>query len=210
LRGEPFVEGDVEVEELFLFSAFVGDSVDHLDEELSAFERRVVERVDVVEEIAGEGAVGLDRGGGEAEVVVVLGDLLVDRLVVEVNGRDGQRQRHLAALGAFGREEAALYVVVGGGGDFVVVDGDELNAGVVERDGCVAVVGEDDAYGKESVLDVGQAEEVAVFRVVAGFGGDGDVLVGVGVEGDVLVCGFGWRSLAGFVGGAGVDCEEAG
>ncbi len=71
LRGEPFVEGDIEVEELLLVSVFVRSGVDHLDEELGSFERIVVKLVDVVEEIAGEGAVGFDRRAGEAKVVVV-------------------------------------------------------------------------------------------------------------------------------------------
>ena len=109
----------------------------------------------------------------------------------------------MVPLSALGGEEAAVDVVVGGGGDPVVVGGDELDAGVVEGERGVAVVGEDDADGDEAVLDVGQAEEVAVFGVVAGFGGDGDLLVGVGVEGGVLVGGFGGRGLSGFVGGEG-------
>ena len=37
--------------------------------------------------------------------------------------------------------------------------------------------------GMRAVLDVGEAEEVAVFGLGAGVGGDGDVIVGVGVEG---------------------------
>ena len=125
-------------------------------------------------------------------------------------GGRGRGRGTLAALGALGGEEAALDVVVGGGGDLVVVDGDELDAGVVERERGVAVVGEDDADGDEAVLDVGQAEEVAVLLVVAGFGGDGDLLVGVGVEGGVLVGGLCRRGLSGLVGGVGVDREEAG
>ena len=57
--------------------------MDHLDVELGAFEGWVVELADVVEEIAGESAVGVDGGAVEAEVGVVLGDLLVDGLVVD-------------------------------------------------------------------------------------------------------------------------------
>ena len=83
-----------------------------------------------------------------------------------------------------------LMLVFGGGGDLVVVGGDELHAGVFEREGVVGVVGDDDADGQQAVLDVGQAEEGALLGVVAGFGGDGDVLVGVGVVGGVL----GWRA----------------
>ncbi len=106
------------------------------------------------------------------------------------------REGYLAACGAFGGEETAVDVVVGGGGDLVVVGGDELDAGVVEGEGGVAVVGDDDADGEHAVLDVGEAEEVAVLGVVAGVGGDGDVLVGVGVEGGVLSGGFGRAELS--------------
>src|SRR5271170_6352356 len=56
LRGEPFVEGNIEVEELLLVAGFVRKRVDHLNEELGAFERVFVELTDIVEEIAGEGA----------------------------------------------------------------------------------------------------------------------------------------------------------
>ncbi len=107
--------------------------------------------------------------------------------MVDGDGGEGD----LGAHGAAGGEEAAVDVVEGGGGDLVVVGGDELDAGVVEREGGVAVVGDDDADGNEAVLDVGETEEAAVFGVDAGVGGDGDVLVGVGVEGGVLGGGFG-------------------
>ena len=182
--------------------------MDHLDVELGAFEGGVVELADVVEEVAGEGAVGVDGGAGEAEVGVVLGDLLVGALVMKGDGREGHGQGNLAAMDGFGGEEAALDVVVGGGGDRVVVGGDELDAGVVEGESGVAVVGDDDADGEEAVPEIGQAEEVAVFRAVAGVGGYGDVLVGVGIEGKILAGGFdGWSFFVGRVGWGG---EQAG
>ena len=113
----------------------------------------------------------------EAEVVVVLGDFFSTgswwMVMAEWSGHGD-----LGAADAAHGEEAAVDVVVGGGGDFVVVGGDELDAGVVEGEGGVAVVGEDDADGDEAVLDVGEAEEVAVFGVVAGFGGYGDLSLG--------------------------------
>lgn len=182
--------------------------MDHFDVELGAFEGLVVELADVVEEIASESAVGVDGGGGEAEVGIVLGYFLFEGLVVKSDGREWHGQGNLPAFGAFGGEEAALDVVIGGGGDDVVVGGDELDAGFVEEYGSVAVVGEDDADGDEAVLDVGEAEEGAVARIVAGVGGDGEVLVGVGVEGCVLVRGLGGGSL--FVSGEGRGREEAG
>jgi len=201
VSGEPLVEGDAEGEELF----FAVEGVDHFDVELGALERLVVEAADVVEEVSGECAVGVDGGAGEAEVLVVPGDLLVDGLAVNGDGRYGQREGNSVAGGAFEAEEAALEVVVIGGGDLVVVGGEELNAGIVKRESGIAVVGEDDADGQKAVLDVGKAKEVAVFGVGAGVGGDGDLLAGVGVRGEVLACGFGGRGFfaGGIHGGAG-------
>ncbi len=71
---KPFVEGDGEGEELLL----VVGGVDHFEVELGAFEGWVVEVADVVEEVAGEGGVGFDGGGLEAEVGVVFDDLFVE------------------------------------------------------------------------------------------------------------------------------------
>src|ERR1035437_5926486 len=65
--GEPFVEGGGEGGE---FVRAV-EGVDHFDVEFGVFERGVVEILDVVEEVAGKGGVGLDAGGFEAEVVVI-------------------------------------------------------------------------------------------------------------------------------------------
>ncbi len=200
ISGEPFVEWDGEGEEF----VFVVQGVDHLDVELGVFEGWVVEFFDVVEEVAGEGAVGVDDGAVEAEVGVVLGDLLVDGGVVDGDRDDGDP----GSLCALSGEEAAIDVFEESCGELVVVGGDELDAYVFEGECGVSVVGDDDEDGEETVLDVGKAEEGAVFGVVAGFGGDGDVLVGVGVEGGVLVGRLGWRGL--FVGGEGAGCEEAG
>ncbi len=182
--GEPFVERYGEGEELL----FAVEGMDHFDVEFGVFEGRVVEGFDVVEEVSGEGAVGLDGGAVEAEVVVVLGNFLVDGGVVDGEGDEGD----LGALGAFEGEEAAVEFVEVGGGDAVVIGGDELHACVFEGEGGIAVVGDDDADGDETMLDVGEAEEVAELGVVAGLGGDGDVLFFVGIEGGVLGGGL-WR-----------------
>ena len=59
------------------------------------------------------------------------------------------------------------------------------------------------------MLDVGQPEEGAVFRIVTGLGGDGDVLVGVRVERGVLGGGLGGRRFV--VGGLDAGgCQEQG
>ncbi len=102
-------------------------------------------------------------------------------------------ERNLGAFGGVDGEQTAVDVVLGGGGNLVVVGGDELHARVVERERAVGVVGDDDANRQQTVLDVRQAEEGTLFGVVAGFGCDGDVLSGVVVEGGVLRGGLGGR-----------------
>src|SRR6266851_8438850 len=131
--------------------------MDHLDVEFRALQRWVVEASDVVEEVSGEGAVGVDGRALEAEVVVILGDLLVDGGVVDGDGDDGD----LRSLRPAGGEEAAVDVVVLGCGDDVAVGGDELDARLFERKRGVAVVSDVDADGDEGVLYVGEAEEGA-------------------------------------------------
>jgi len=187
LGGEPFVEGDGEGEEML----FAVEGVDLFDVEGGVFEGWVVEVADVVEEIAGERRVRVDDGALEAEVVVILGDFFVHGGVVDSDGRHGD----VGAAHALHGEEAAVDVVERGGGDDLVRGGDELDADVVEREGGVSVIGEDDADGNEAVLDVGQAEEVAIFGIVAGLGGDSDFFVGVHIECGVLGGGFGGRGF---------------
>jgi hypothetical protein len=102
--------------------------VDHFDVEFCAFEGWIVEAADVVEEVSGEGAVGVDGRALEAEVVVILCDLFIDGRVVDGDGSHG----NLGSGCAFGGEEAAVDVVFEGSGDDVAVGGDELDAGLVE------------------------------------------------------------------------------
>jgi hypothetical protein len=144
-----------------------------------------------------------DGGGFEAEVIVVLGDLLVDGALFERNGGEGD----LGSVGRFEGEKAAVDVVEGGGGNLVVVGGDELHADLVEVERGVGVVGDDDADGDEGVADVGEAEEVAVGGFSAGVDGDGDVIGGVGDEGGIFGGGTCRGSL--LCEGERRGCEEA-
>ena len=168
----------------------VVQGVDIFDVERGVLKGWIVDGADVVEQVAGQGGVGVDDGPGEAEVVVVFGDLLVDGGVVDGDGRNGRGHRDSRSSCGFHGEEAAIDFFFGGGWEDFIVGGDELDADVVEREGGVAVVGKDDADGDEGVLDVGESEEVAVFRVGAGIGGDGEFFVRVSVEGGILVGGF--------------------
>ena len=201
-RRECFVEGDGEG-----FELFAAGCVDHLDEDLGAFEGRgvgvVLEVFDVVEEIPGKSGVRSDGGGLEAEVVIVLDDLFVDVALLEGNGGEGD----LGPVGGLEGEEPAVDVVEGGGWDLVVVRRDELHADFAEVERGVGVVGDDDSDGDEGVANVGEAEEVAVVLIRAGIDGDGDVVVGVAGKGGVLI---GWQRGRGLFGERESGrCEEA-
>ena len=198
VRGEPLVEGDGEGEEFLL----AVDGVDHFDVELSVREGWLVEILDVVEKIAGEGGMRLNAGGFEAEVLIILHDFLV-HVVMNRDGNDG----NLGATRLLEIEEAAVDVVLGGRWDLVVVGRDELHTGLIEGEGVVAVVGDDDADGQQTVLNVLEAEEGALFRVVARVGCDGDVLGGMSVGGWVLDRGPGRGSR--LVRGEDADRDEA-
>lgn len=198
---KPFVKGDGEGEELFPCR-----SMDHLDVDLGALEGRIVEVFDVIEEVTGNCGMRGDRGGLKAEVLIVLGDLLVDGRMV-----NGERdQRDFASLGVFGGEEAAVDVVEGSGGKLVVIRGDELHPGFVEIEGRVAVVSDDDADRDEGVPDVRKSKEVAIMGISAGINSDGDVFLRVGVEGGVVTGGTRGRGLfiAGVSGGQGQSHER--
>lgn len=201
VRGEPLVEGDREGEELLL----AVDGVDHFDVELSVGKNWLVKVLDVIEKIAGKGGMGLNASGFEAEVLIILHDLFV-HVVVDRDGDKG----NLGSAGLLKIEEAAVDVVLGGRWDLVVVGRDELHTGLIEGEGVVAVVGDDDAHGQQTVLNVLQAEEGALFGVVARVGCDGDMLGGVSVGGWVLDRGPGRGS--GLIRGedAGRDEEEHG
>jgi 3-deoxy-D-manno-octulosonic-acid transferase len=198
IGGEPLVKREGEGEEL-LRGTFVVGGFDLFDVEFGAPHDRVVEAAGVVEDVAGAGAVRGDGGRGEAEVGVVVEDLLIDGLVVDGDGDDGQ----LGAGRVLAVEEAAVEIVVAGGGFLASVGGEELDADVVERERLVAVVGDDDADGQEAVRDVGQAEKLTVLFLLAGVGCDGDVLVGVGLVEGVLGGGLDRRRGARLVGGDG-------
>jgi len=116
-----------------------------------------------------------------------------------------------SAGGGFDGEEAALEIVVSGGGYDGVVGGDEVDAGVVEGEGEVGVVGDDDADRQEAVAAVVEAGVGRGFFGVAGLGGDGDVLAGVGFMQRVLLRGerrFGLARLIGVSGRGEHQCRD--
>jgi hypothetical protein len=158
-----------------------------------------VKAADVVEEEAGAGGVGFDDEGLEFEGVEVLFDLLVAGFGFEFDGWDGAGHGDLCAFALLAGHEA-LDVFWVGGLDAVSGGGDEEDAGVAERDGPVAVVGDDEADGHDSVGDVVDAEEGHLVFGVVWLGGDGEFFVGVDFEGGEV---GGWLDGGrGVVGGA--------
>ena len=102
---------------------------------------------------------------------------------------------NLRSLSLLGVEQTAVDVVQRRGRELVVVRGDELHTDFIEIEGRVGVVRDDDAHWDKRVPDVGKAEEVAVIRPGAGIDCHGDVFVGVGIEGWILICRVNGRGL---------------
>ena len=187
---------------------FVGGSpADFAELEGCSFEDGFVEVADVVVEPAGGGRMRGDGGGLEAEVSVVGEDLFVDGRVMDGDGWDGRGHGDAGAADGLELEEAALQIVVGGGVLGDVAGGDEEDAGVVERERLRGVVRDDDADGHEAVAEVVEAGVGRGVFAVAGVGGDGDVLVGMGVVAGILGSGERRPGFARLVGARG-ECER--
>lgn len=183
----PLVKGNREGEELF----FTIQGVDHFDVNFGVFEWRIIEPLDVVEEIACNRGVRVDGRALKAEVGIVVSNFFVDRRMVDRN----RRKRNLRPLGLIGAEEATIDVVESSRGNLVAVGGDELHTRLVEVERCVGVIRNDDADGNKRVTHVRQSKEVTVALVVTGVDGDGDLLIGMGVEGWILVSSLSGRRL---------------
>jgi hypothetical protein len=110
--------------------------------ERSLCQRRGIESLHIVEEIAGLGGMRLYRGRFEAKVRIVGQDVFVDILLPDCN-RNGQTQRQAGSGSRFVSKHAALQVIVGGRVDRRVIARDEVNARIVEQDRIVGVVGDD-------------------------------------------------------------------
>ena len=167
----------------------------------------VGEAADVVEEEAGLGGVGFDDEGLVLELVEVLFNILVTGFGLEVDGWEGAGEGDFGALFVVEADEA--FDVFGFGGlDAISLGGDEDDACVAEGDGLVAEVGDDEADGDDAVGEVVDAEEGGFVVGVVGLGGDGEVLVGVDLDGGEVGGGLDGRGFV--VGGAGGRDGEGG
>ena len=132
---------------------------------------------------------GLDDKGLKFEGVEVLFDLFVAGFGLEMDGWDGAGHGHFAAFALFAGHEA--FDVFGLGGlDAIAAGCDEEDAGVAQGDGPVTVVGDDEADGHDSVGDVVDAKEGHFVFGVVGFGGDGELFVGVYFDGGEVAGGL--------------------
>ncbi len=185
---EVLVEGDFEGEE---FLAVGG--AEFAEVEGCAFEG-VGEAGDVVEEEAGLCGVGFDDESLVLELVEVLFDVFVAGFGLEVDGGEWAGEGDFGALFVVEADES-LNVFGVGGLDAVALGGDEDDAGVLEGDGLVAEVGDDEADGDDAVGEVVDAEEGGFVVGVVGLGGDGEMLVGVDFNGGEVSGGLDGRGF---------------
>jgi len=75
--------------------------------------------------------------------------------------------------------DPAVDVLGGGGSEFGMVGGDELDFHVADRNGLVAVVGNHEEDGKESVFVEVDGEKFGFVGSVVDISGNGDLIVGV-------------------------------
>ncbi len=149
--------------------------------------KRVGEVLKIVEEEAGARGVRLDGDGAVFEFREVLLDLLVQ---VFAFSADLYRADGDFAARVGGAVERALGIARLGGGNFVAGGGDEVDARVVEGDGRVAFVGDDDADGDDVGGGIVNAEDGGLRLGVIGIDRDGEMVVGVALECRVLVGGL--------------------
>ena len=144
-----------------------------------------------------------DRG---ITVSLVVGEDLFGSVFTLAAHVDGTKGDTLLRVG-WGVDDA-LQVLGLGCGDLVAGCGDEVDACLGEGDGLVAIVGDDEADGHDTVSGIVELEELGA---AAGerLGGDGDMLGGMGV--DIGIGGGSWRGWRGLVCGvrsAGGDGEQ--
>jgi len=175
---------NLEVHQLGAFGA-----VDAGDVDVGASEGDVSE---VEEEESGLGGMRLDGLGGELRGFDLIAFFLGDG-AFHIFARDGERTGTSSGLGI---GEAAVDVFGGSRCELGAIGGNERDLHVGDGDGLVAVIGDDEEDGKESVLAEVHRENFGLVGSVVGIGGDGDLFVGV-----IVVRGIGF-------GGAGGGLDE--
>lgn len=131
----------------------------------------------------------------EAEVLVVVENLLVDGLGPPGDGRSGD----VLDLDVVETKEAPVDFIGCCGGHFGAIGCDELDADLVEVERRVAVVLDDDTDGQEAVSGVVQAEKFPFGACLKRVGGDDDVLFFVCIACRIGRCGERGRRLLGGV-----------
>ena len=151
--------------------------VDSGDEEARAL-GGIVEVADIEEEEALLRGMRLNGLGGEGCVLENVAIILRESAMGLV--ASGQREGDLIlGAGARGSDvaEGAAQIVERIGSSLGAVAGDELEAGIAENDGLIAVIGEDDEDGQDGVLEHLGMED----------GSPGGSVIRVGAKGELLL-----------------------
>ena len=158
----------------------------------------------IIEEEPGARGVRLDYQGLVLECIEILLDFLVTGLGLELDAGKRAGKRNFASLALLAGHQA-LDILGFSGLDSVASGGLKENASVAQRDGAIAIVGDDETHRHDAVAEIIDAEDGLFFPGVIGFGGDGHLFVRVHLDGG-KGCGrlHGGRSVVAGPGGQGL------
>ena len=179
---------DFEVEELITIGI-----AELVQVQLSALER-MIELRHVVEEKAGAGGVRFDDKGLVLELVEVFLNVFVTGFRLHLDGWERAGDGDLLAF-PLGAGHEALDVFGFGGLNAIAAGRVEEDARVAQRDGAVAIVGDDEADGHDAVTEVVNAENGFLLARVVGFDGNGDVFFLMGLDRRERRGWLDWRDL---------------
>uniref|UniRef100_E6PYS4 Uncharacterized protein n=1 Tax=mine drainage metagenome TaxID=410659 RepID=E6PYS4_9ZZZZ len=171
-----FIEGNFEIKKLFPVGVAKGVEIERRAAE------RIAEAVNVIEKKSGLGSVWSDSQSGEFKGVKICLDFLVDVLVLQMKTRNRAGHGDMGATAA-GIGQTALNILGFGSLDAVSRSGDEENARFFERDGPVAIVGDDEPDGQDAVSEIIHAKKFDLRGGIVRLGGDGQMFIRVNLDG---------------------------
>ncbi len=134
--------------------------------------QRMVQIGNIVEEETGARGVRLDDKRLVFEGIEVLLDLLVAGFGLHLDGGNRTGHRDFGAFALLAGHEP-LHIFRFCGLNLVAGRGEEENSRIAERDGPVAVVGDNEADGHDAVAEIVNLEDGGLLFCVIRFGGDG-------------------------------------
>ena len=84
--------------------------------------------------------------------------------------------------------EATIEIVRIDGCELGAIAGDQLDSHIDDGDGLIAIVGDDEKDGQESVIGEIDGENFGFLGIVVGIGGDGDLFVAMEIMGRIVEC----------------------